>query len=391
MRRWLAAPLLFALIAFCSYVDAPQVQAQAKASPPEEETFITADGIQLHGLFHRSAKSPGTDPVVILLYPPGKDNNMLKGDWGGLANRLAESGYNVFRFDWRGHGKSNDIKDTTKFWQNSITGPWNLKFIKDAPPRKPIKDTFYYKDLINPGSYMPVYLTDLAAVRAQLDLKNDAGDVNTSSIYLIGAEGAAAIGIIWMAAEWNRPQFAPTPNQLGMSPRYEYVPQQLRGDFESAGNDISGAVWLSGSRPMSMSKAVVNGAISGILPNGSRMMVTPKIRDNNPMLFLYAAQDKKGEGEAKYFHVEALVGKGDPKNGLRPLNANYLKTIAKGGALSGVGLLGDNEKLGTETDIMKFLDAQQQERKSIVRKNRGYNNTYFIKLNDFGLFPMNNP
>jgi hypothetical protein len=278
-----------------------------------------------------------------------------------------------------------------KFWQNSITGPWNLKFIKDAPPRRPIKDTFYYKDLINPMSYMPVYLTDLAAVRAQLDLKNDAGDVNTSSIYLVGAEGAAAIGMSWMAAEWNRPQFAPTPNQLGMDPRYEYVPQRLRGDFESAGNDISGAVWLSGSRPMSFSKAVVNGAISGILPNGSRMTVTPKIRDNNPMLFLYAAGDKKGENEAKYFHLEALVGKGDAKNGLRALNPNYLKPIAKGGTLSGVGLLGDNEKLGTETDILKFLDAQQQERKAIVRKNRDYKTLYYIKLNDFGLFPMANP
>ena len=78
---------------------------RAQGADPVEETFLTADGVQLHGLFTKSTKNSGTDPVVILLYPPGKDNTMAKGDWKGLATLLSKQGYNVFQFDWRGHGK----------------------------------------------------------------------------------------------------------------------------------------------------------------------------------------------------------------------------------------------------------------------------------------------
>jgi pimeloyl-ACP methyl ester carboxylesterase len=392
MRRWMAAPLLFgSVFALSASLDTCQVQAQAKAEAPVEETFLTADGIQLHGLFHRSTKSPGNDPVVILIYPPGKDNNMLKGDWLGLANRLSEAGFNVFRFDWRGHGKSNDIKDAQKFWQNPFTGPWNQRYISGAN-KKPIKDTFFFKDFVNntdaPIKYMPAYLTDLAAARVHLDNKNDVGDVNTSSVYVIGSEAAATIGIGWIATEWNRPAIAPSPNQLmPIDPKYAYVPQPLRDrDFETAGNDISAAVWLSASRPSSFSPQVVKGFISGILPNG-RMMLAPKTRDNNPMLFMYAAGDKKGETESKFFHLEVLVGKGDKPNGLNKLNDNYLLPLQNAGALTGVNLLGDDEKRGTEGKLMKFLEEIQKTRKSIVRKNRGFSSPYFIKLDNFGLLP----
>ena len=109
------ALLLATAVAF-SVLSPSRSPAQDKAAAPDEESFLTADGIQLHGLFHRSLKNPGSDPVVILLYPPGKDNSMLKGDWSGLANRLTKEGYNVFRFDWRGHGKSFDIKDS-EYWR----------------------------------------------------------------------------------------------------------------------------------------------------------------------------------------------------------------------------------------------------------------------------------
>ncbi len=311
---------------------------------------------------------------------------MTKGDWIGLANRLTEAGYNVFRFDWRGHGKSSDIKDTAKFWQNAFTGLWNQRYISGSN-KKPIKDTFYYKDLgANAMNYMPVYLLDLAAVRSHLDNKNDAGDVNTSSIYIVASENAAALGLAWMATEWNRPQFAPGPNALNFAPKYEYVPQPLRGDYETAGNDISGVVSLSGSRPPSMSKELIKGFISGILPNGSRMPLAPKIRDNTPILFMYAVGDKKSEEAAKTFHLEALAAKG--MGNLRPLNDKYLMPIEKGGTLTGVALLGDNEKLKTEDNLMKFLGTLQQDRKSIVRRNRGFIAPYFIRLNEFGMVPQ---
>jgi pimeloyl-ACP methyl ester carboxylesterase len=336
------------------------------------------------------------------MYAPGKDANMLKGDWVGLANRLTDAGYNVFRFDWRGHGKSTDIKNPEKFWgnpavglqndPNPITGPWNTRYITGAN-KKPVKADFYYKDLgEKANAYMPVYLLDLAAVRAHLDSKNDTGDVNTSSIYLIGSEAAATLGFGWLATEWNRPAFYPTPNQLGIAGRYMFVPQPLndRG-YDTGGADISGAIWLSPARPASISLPTVRGFVSGILPNGSRMPMSPtNMRENNPMLFLYGAEDKKGEKEAATFFNEILVANGDVKNGVKKLEDTFLRPVAKGAKLSGVNLLGNVDELGTETTIMNFMSRIQKDRKQITRKARGYTGPYFIRLDAFGLFPTNN-
>ena len=103
----LAAPLLLVALS----LDSPPAHARAPARPVEE-AFNTADGVRLKGLFHRS---PGGDKqgdaVVVLLYPPGPDRDMLTGGWDGLVGRLNAAGFHVFRFDWRGHGGSTDIVD----------------------------------------------------------------------------------------------------------------------------------------------------------------------------------------------------------------------------------------------------------------------------------------
>ena len=348
MRRWMAAPLILAVAAALTLSPPTPVYAQ---NAPAEETFLTADGIQLHGLFHKSDKSPGNDPVVVLMYPPGKGNDMLKGDWKGLADRLTKEGYNVFRFDWRGHGKSFDIKDTAKFWTNPVTGQlpngtplWNMRYINGANKR-PVKDTFFVKDLTIPASYMPVYLNDLAAVRVHLDGKNDAGEVNTSTIYLIGSESAATLGFIWLSAEWNRPSTYPTPNELGIAPRYEFVPQQLRIlNFDTGGSDIGGAIWLSPERPQSIPEVAVKTSVTGLTPGGGRLLpLPPKTRDNNPMLFLFSGTDKAQETQASFFNNQVLVAKGD-KGSLRPLNPKYWQPLQKAATLKGVGLLGDDDQ-----------------------------------------------
>ena len=391
MRRWLGAPLLFAAaIGLTALTQSHQAVAQAKADPPVEETFQTADGVQIHGLFHKSAKDPGSAPVVILLYPPGKDNNMSKGDWEGLANRLTEAGYHVYRFDWRGHGKSTDIKKPDVFWGNPYTGPWNNKYIKGAGI-KPLKNTLFFKDLTDPGRYIPVYLNDLAAVRAQLDSKNDAGDLSTSSVYLIGAGDAASLGFAWLAAEWNRPQFYPKQGQLGLGvPRYEFVPQPLVGGINAeAGPDVAAAVWLSGSRPMSIPQPLVQGWVSGAVMGQTLRINPPKFRENTPMLFLYADKDAKGKASAEFFHHVALVAQGDKKLEISPLERQdkLLKELKGANALQGVQLLGNNDRLQTEDTILKFLDAIQKDRAKLTRKNRDYSVPYFIRLTDFGFMP----
>ena len=381
MRRWLAAPLLFAAIAALCPQAAPRALAQN--NDPVEETFRTADGVELHGLFLKSQVSPGTDPVVIILYPPGKDNNMDKGDWKGLAARLSKEGFNVFRFDWRGHGKSTDIKDTKKFWENPFTGGannWNMKFIKGAPTAaaNKIKNDIFFKDIMgDPTKYTPVYTMDLAAARHHLDTKNDAGDVNTSSVYLIGAESATTIGMAWLTMEWSRPKVAPGENALRGAARYEFIPQPLFGAFTEAGEDISGAIWLSPQRTASVPKETVQKWVSGF---------APKLRDNNPMLFLHGANDQVGKQGSEFFFNQVLVAN-PPKNAaLQALTQTFSREI-KGTKLSGVQLLGNNKDLGTEDTIVKFLEAIQKVRAKIARKTRNFDNPYGIQLSAFGLTP----
>src|SRR5688572_14484837 len=116
MRRWMAAPIVFATAVGLTSLGTPSATAQPPA--PVQETFYTADGMELHGLCHATQKDPAKAPVVVFLYPPGPDRDMTKGDWGTLAKALNAEGYHVFQFDWRGHGKSTAIKDTRTFWGN---------------------------------------------------------------------------------------------------------------------------------------------------------------------------------------------------------------------------------------------------------------------------------
>jgi len=384
----MAAPLLFGAVgALLLCGDTPQVQAQG--ADPVEETFLTADGIQLRGLFTKSLKNPGSDPAVILLYPPGKDNTMAKGDWKGLATVLSKEGYNVLQFDWRGHGKSTDIKDTERFWNlqapnamfppNPFTGPWNSpRLIRGAPTpaaKGKIKNDLFFKDLIDPVRYAPMYLIDLAAARHHLDTKNDGGDVNTSSIYLVGADIATTIGLAWITTEWNRPAFMPLANQLafngpGAFPVYKYVPQPLNGGLpnELGGGDISGAVWLSPARPTSVSEQLLKSWVKG----------TPKLRDNNPMLFLYGPKDTKAKAQASFYVDEMLVAKPPAGSPLSKLDQTLALEVKNGEALNGVALLGAN--VGTEDTIIKYLAAIQKNRAKLIRKNRGFTSPWSIQL-----------
>jgi hypothetical protein len=397
MRRWLAFPLfVVALGALILPAETPRAMAQDK-NDPIEETFLTADGIQLRGLFTKSLKNGSSDPVVILLYPPGKGNDMGKGDWKGLAKLLSTEGYNVLQFDWRGHGKSTEIKDPARFWNlppapgnpdpNPFTGPWNSqRMITGAPNlmgKGKIKNDLFLKDIKDPVKYAPVFLLDLAAARHHLDTKNDAGDLNTSSIYLIGSDTAATLGIAWLVTEWNRPAFLPTANQLafmgpGAFPTYKYVPQPLAGGLpnELGGGDISGAIWLSAAKASSVPDQLIKNFIS----KGA-----PKLRENNPMLFLFAPKDTKAKSAAEFFVDQVLVAKPPAGSPLTKLDQTQALDVKQGAGLNGVALLGANA--GTETLITQYLAALQKNRAKLIRKNRGFTAPWFIQLhpdNNFG-------
>lgn len=388
MRRWMALPLTFITAVGLTSLEAPRVAAQ----PPEPvaETFRTADKVELHGLFHATAKDPSKAPVVVFLYPPGADRDMTKGDWGSLAKRLNAEGYHVFQFDWRGHGKSTAIKDPKLFWTNPFLNGAGVNFnsyIKGGGAAKtPLKNDLSVKDLgANDKRYYPAYLTDLAAVRLHLDSKNDNKELNTSSIYIVGAGDAAALGMAWLTTEWKRPAFKPDIQLLGFGATgYEFVPQGLRGNFEEAGADFGGAVWLTATRPTSISGGTIQSWVS-------RPQFAPKIRENNPMLFLYADKDingaTSGKKQSEFYYNEVLVA--EPKKGaaLEKLDQTYIREVKGGEQLQGVKLLGQNAVLKTEDTIVQYLAAIQKVRQKLPSKAREFKSPYFIDARSFGLQP----
>jgi len=382
----MAAPLVLAVAVGLTSLEAQRAAAQPPA--PVAETFRTADGVELHGLFHATQKNPATAPVVVFLYPPGPDRDMTKGDWAGLAERLNKEGYHVFQFDWRGHGKSTSIKDKQKFWGNAYTGLGGTNFngyIKGGPPKMPLKNDILFKDLTQPTKYMPAYLNDLAAVRVHLDSKNDNKELNTSSIYIVGAGDAASLGMAWLTAEWNRPAVFPNEAARAGAPTYEYVPQQLVGGVPSeAGADFGAAVWLTATRPTSFKEDIVKKWISN-----ARM--APKIRENNPMLFLYAEKDTggalSGAKQGAFFYNEVLVAAPKKGTALEPLEQTFIKEVKGGEQLQGVKLLGQNATLKTEDTIVLYFAAIQKVRQKLPSKTRKYDTPYFIDVRYFGLNP----
>src|SRR5262245_18606393 len=88
----------------------------AAQDKPEPESFETADGVKLQGIFYKA--HPGkskNNACVILIHPfksptPGKKLN-------DLATTLAADGYNVLQFNLRGHGPIPTDVVATEFWK----------------------------------------------------------------------------------------------------------------------------------------------------------------------------------------------------------------------------------------------------------------------------------
>lgn len=384
MRRWMVAPLV--LVAAVGLTTFEPRTAAAQDGKPVAETFRTADGVELHGLFHATNKNSASAPVVVFMYAPGPDRDMTKGDWGALAKKLTEEGYHVFQFDWRGHGKSTTIRDKDKFWKNPYLNGAPLGFntyIKDGPPKMPIKNDLNFKDLKQPAKYVPAYLNDLAAVRLHLDTKNDNKALNSSSIYLVGTGDAAGLGFAWLTAEWNRPSTMPNIQLLGIGATgYEFVPQPLRGNFEEAGTDFGAAVWLSAARPSSMPLTTVQKWVSN-------KQLGAKMRENTPMLFLYAEKDAAGKKESTTYFNEVLVA--DPARAkalrLEVPDQTFIKDVKGAEKLEGTKLLGQNATLKTEDTIIQYFAAIQKVRQTLPSKTREYKVPYYIDVRYYNLAP----
>lgn len=357
VRRWtvpvIATAALFAL--------SPAAYGQSKVES-ESIQFESADAVQLQGTIYKpildektkivAAKDAADAPVVILLHSFGADGNTK--EWDSLATMLAERGFHVLRFDFRGHGKSTVI--ARQFWEyQENAGPLSTLARKRPQPLK-----LEPADLRKEQGYFPVLVNDIMAARVALDKKNDAGTLNTASVYLIGAGDAAAIGMMYMTAEWSRPQ---KPRDFEV---IKVLPLPNVDSRLSAGKDIAGAVWISPARPSGISEKAMKNWVSAY----------SDLRDSNPVLCIHGDGDATGKAVSKFIVDEMLVANPANNSRLNKLPFTTTKVVEKT-KLSGAALL--NGKLGTEDLIIKYLETLEKDRKSVTKVvNRNYNDPPFI-------------
>ncbi len=254
---------------------------------PRRVEIPTGDGLALRGRFYPSLDGKQSS-AVLLVHDLGQHDG--EAMYARLARTLQRKGFVVLSFDLRGHGESK------------VTGsrPWKR------------------------------HLLDLAAARRFLDLRNDAGEVNSSNLILIGAGRGAALAALWLASECHR---------------YETGPRSLAapapsGPGKPEGRAVAAAVWLS-----------IDPRLPGLdLPVYSWLQTAGKV-NKIPMLFIHGQGDELGGRWAMDYSLRAAPDDSQLTQTLR---------VPKTSAISTALLAGN---LPTAAEVVRYLDQVGQQRK----------------------------
>jgi hypothetical protein len=286
----------------------------------------------------RPGQNPKDTACVILLHKYESDRS--QGDWDVLARDLQKAGFAVLSFDFRGHGGSTSV--SPNFW-NFIA---NQKFVRDQDRDK---STISFKDFS--PSYFPVLVNDILAARRFLEVKNDGGEVNTSSIFLIGAQEGASLGMLFVATEWVR--YYTVGFTALLTP----------GTKKVAGEDIAGCVWLSPANSPGF--------------NANTWIRNTPMRERTPMFFAYGERDVNSRNVSE--NIFRLM------TGGRDKNKHTQKLDLKGTDLAGQALLGQ-AALGVNARIIDYLNKIMADRKAIPWSSVSHdvNPIQLISLRPFG-------
>jgi alpha-beta hydrolase superfamily lysophospholipase len=314
--------------------------------------FSTVDEVELTGTLYRAAPTAGNkdkDAVVLLLHdfrgPKGGGSH--QDGWNHLAGELQKAGYSVLSFDFRGFGDSTSV--SPKFWKyahnSRLPGAGRAKNPSTIDQKN--FPSFYYISLLN----------DIAAARTYLNVLNDAGDVNSSNILVVGAGQGATLGALWMATECRRQRDNQSDRLLPtMNP-------QLRALDDPEGNDLSAAVWLTISPELE--RRTLGTAVKTALVDTAR-------NARIPTYFLYGATDENAAKlAANYLSAinnetgRKIETKTEAKANTKGVRA---KAIPGSKDLAGSVLL--RPQLKTTKEIVDFLNRIIDDRGTRVRKER---------------------
>jgi pimeloyl-ACP methyl ester carboxylesterase len=301
-------------LAFLAAVLVPATSVQGQAAKKDDNsksvTFETFDSVKLSGTLYISP-TPKRDAVVILLhsFDIKKGGSSQQEGWSKLAKELQADGYHVLSFDFRGFGDSKSVSE--RFWKFQHN---NAQIYGSAKRPETIDHLKFTK------GYLPYLVNDIAAAKAYLDRRNDAGQLNSSNVILIGAGEGAALGALWLKNEARRRRDTNVPPVL--------VPT-LASQAEI--NDIACAVWLS--------------IHPGFDPRVGNL-TGPALREAGgkenkvPMVFIYGKKDGKAQTLAENYKKSISSSQGT-------------KGLTGTHAVAGTSLSGN--KLLTVDDTTKWI------------------------------------
>jgi pimeloyl-ACP methyl ester carboxylesterase len=369
---------------------AAQGQAPQQTVTVEQEEISTVDGVKLRGVFYNAVNPKGgaaQAPVVLMLH--GYLQNPNEAVWDDTAKLAARNGLHVLRFDFRGHGESKTIVGRD-FWDNRQ--PWfpmNQTYIRGSS-KAAQKVTIDARSDFQP-KYYPMLVNDIAAARFHLDRKNDAGQVNSSSLYLLAAGDAINLAMLYIASEWCRERKRPNADILPFPTIFPGRPLFPPGTAEPAGPDIRGAIFL-GPHPAPAGSGVdtADDTRKWIMQGGYAL----DARMETQMLFIYGKKDEKAARLSNnlYDRVLKIIDPRDPNNtgkkmseGGRTLpNPDQSFKYPVDTNLSGAKMLGGN--LGIEEPIKKFMAKVEEDRRNRPRVvGRNWDRPLYIDVLRFGV------
>jgi hypothetical protein len=242
-----------------------EIKKPAAAAPPAPVpparlvSFATADGVTVRGTFYPVARA---QEAVCVLLLHGLGGGASEG-WKELAEALQARGHAVLDFDFRGHGRSTGFSPRT-FWRCRENTALRPARIRPSTPMPAALNVVTF-----PPHYYPWLVQDVAAARMFLEKRNDAGEVNSARLVLLGAGEGATLGALWLV--WECCRYEPDPAARPGARRHRPDPEA---------RDVLAALWIR-------MEPTLGGAPMPRLPE----WLGAAGRQHIPMKFLYPEQD----------------------------------------------------------------------------------------------------